>query len=158
MVIDFEVQITKRFLLRSQQRRIFRHWKRLAIASGLVLIGVLCNLWTGALDKFSLVGITVLAFALIVYVAAWVNQMRFIRQWMERQAGEPVHYQITDEYFKSTSRMGAVQLNWDQFVRWFMDDENVCLDVGAGTTINMPRKQIPEEALRYFAEKLGKPR
>ncbi len=158
--MEFDVQITEAFLMRSHFRRLFRNWKRLTIAFGLIVVGLGIGFSSGGLGRLSVLGMTVMAFCVLLYSAAWIRQRRSIREWIKKQGVTPVRYTLSEDVLTAQSVMGSTTLKWNVFERLVVQALDTLLELPGSGALTLPTSQIPQDAMIRLVEKFtahGKP-
>lgn len=153
MPIEFDVHITEKLLRRVARRRLFQHWPRLVFAVLLIVGGIALENRPGTWSTFSIVGMTVIGFLLVLYPAIEIRQRRSIAAWKRMQGDAPVHYRLDEEALQAQSNLGSTELKWTVFRELIEHRDCLLLAFVQGNHLTLPRDGVPPEALDFIRRK-----
>lgn len=153
MPIEFEVHITESLLHRVMLRRRFRLWWLKLIAMALIGYAIAYDVRRGHWSTLSTVGVMLIAFLLLIYIAVYVRDRSLFADWKRQQGDAPVHYCLTEETISARSNLGSSELKWS--VLSGLIEHRDCLLLGMGRTghLTLPRADVPAEALAFIRKK-----
>jgi hypothetical protein len=152
-MVKFSLNLDASFLKKSYARRIFRGRWRLAVAVIMIGAGVYAARGDSSLSALSVVGLTAIGFAILVYGAAWFRQSKVIDAWIRSQGDAPLIYLLSEDSVETTAVVGSSKLKWDAFSTLSITDEDTLLVFPREGALTLPTRQVPAEAMEFLKQR-----
>jgi hypothetical protein len=153
MPIEFDVHITEELLRRVALRRILRRWPLNLLAVVLVGVAVILNVRQGQWSAVSTVGVSVVGFQFVLYLAYYIRQRQAIADWKRQQGDAPVHYSLSEETVRAQSNLGSTELKWTVFTELIEHSDCILIGFARGNHLTLPHADVPAEGLEFLRRK-----
>lgn len=155
--MHFDIYITASLLRKVFLRRLFRNWPMLLLLFVLIGLSVLFSVSAGS---FSSVGVITLAIGvglIFLFISAYFQNERVIREWTRAQGTSPVRYTLTDDAVQAASNLGKSELKWNVFRELVEYPDYLLLrySSGASAHLTIPTANVPAEALEFIRRKFS---
>ncbi len=151
--MEFDVHITESLLQRVALRKLLRRWPLNLVAA--VLIGIGVSMDRGRLGTLSAIGLTAIAFQFLLYTGYYIRMRRSIADWKQLQGDAPIHYSLTTDTLRATSKLGSTELRWNVFRELVEHPDYFLLAMGQSGHLTLPRQDVPADALQFIRERLS---
>jgi hypothetical protein len=152
---EFEVTVDSSMMKAAWHAWFFRGQRiwTLVVAAGLVLVTAYFDSRSGGLRATSIIGLTVLALAVLIFLAAYFIGLRRSLSKLEMITDGRAAYRLTDETIEARSSLGSVSLAWTAIAELRRYRDLVLLGFRGAMYSIVPVSQIPEDSLAFMVER-----
>ncbi len=124
----------------------------LPVGAGLVLVSAYDSR-SGGLGTVSIVGLTVLGLAALIFVTGYFIGLRRSLSKLDMITDGRATYRLTDESIEAQSSLGSVSLAWSSIAELRRYKDLVLLGFRGAMYSIVPASQIPEASLAFMVER-----
>lgn len=152
---EFEVTVDSAMMKAAWHAWFFRGRRiwTLLIAAGLVLASAWFDSRSGGLGTISIIGLTMLGVAVLVFVSGYLIGLRRSLSKLDMFTDGRAAYRLTDETIEARSSLGSVSLAWAAIAELRRHGDLVLLGFRGAMYSIVPVSQIPEESLAFMVER-----
>lgn len=149
---EFEVTVDSSMMKAAWDAWFFRGQRiwTLLVAAGLVLVGAYFDSRSGGLSTTSIIGLTVLGLAALIFVASYMVGLRRSLSKLDMVTDGKAAYRLTDETIEARSSLGSVSLAWTAIAELRRYRGLVLLGFRGAMYSIVPASQIPEASLAFM--------
>jgi hypothetical protein len=146
---EFEVTVDSSMMKAAWHAWFFRGQRiwTLLIAAGLVLVSAYFDSRSGGLGTISIIGLTVLGLAVLIFVSSYMVGLRRSLSKLDMITDGRAAYRLTDETIEARSSLGSFSLAWTAIAELRRYRALVLLGFRGAMYSIVPASQIPEASL-----------
>jgi hypothetical protein len=151
----FEVAVDRSMMKAAWHAWFFRGQRiwTLLVAAGLVLVSAFFDSRSGGLGTVSIIGLTVLGLASLIFVAGYMIGLRRSLSKLDMITDGRAAYRLTNETIEARSSLGSVSLAWSSVAELRRYRDLVLLGFRGAMYSIVPASQIPEASLAFLVER-----
>ena len=152
---DFEVTVDSTMMRAAWHAWFFRGQRlwALLVAGGLVVVSAGFDSRSGGLRTVSIIGLTVLGLAVLVFVAGYYVGLHRSLSKLGMIDGGTAVYRLTDETIEARSSLGSISLAWTAVAELRRYRDLILVGFRGAMYSIVPSSQIPEASLAFLVEK-----
>ncbi|MBK8095043.1 MAG: YcxB family protein [Verrucomicrobiaceae bacterium] len=152
---EFEVTVDSSMMKAAWHAWFFRGQRiwTLLVAAGLVLVSAYFDSRSGGLGTISIIGLTVLGLAALIFVTSYMIGLRRSLSKLDMITDGRAAYRLTDETIEARSSLGSVSLAWTAIAELRRYRDLVLLGFQGAMYSIVPASQIPDASLAFMVER-----
>ena len=152
---EFEVKVDLAMMKAAWHAWFFRGQRlwTLPVAAGLVLVGAYIDSRSGGLGTVSIVGLTVLGLAVLIFVTGYFIGLGRSLSKLHMITDGRAAYRLTDESIEVQSSLGSASLSWTAIAELRRYRDLVLLGFRGAMYSIVPASQIPAASLAFMVER-----
>lgn len=155
MSYKFAVQVDSAMMRSAWHAWFFRGQRiwTLVVAMALIVGSAAFDLRSGSLGTVSIVGLTVLGFAVLLFSVGYFVGLRSSLSKLEAIVDGRATYTLSHATIEVVSSLGSISLDWSAMAELRRYRDLILLGFRGAMYSTIPASQIPDEALSFMIER-----